>query len=105
MVLDLRGYESDGIVSMIIHQFGHALGLGHALMEPKEWAVLKNHMDMEMVKEYHHDVSEGDLEILLTGKGMDRIDWGKMNLYGSANYDSGSVMQYRYNTINWWDCL
>ncbi len=41
MFLDLSHMGATEIKATIVHQFGHALGLGHALMTKNDWEVLK----------------------------------------------------------------
>ena len=85
MVLDFTALDSSAIKATVIHQFGHALGLGHALMNPKDWAIVKKHVDMEKMMEDLGVCSEKDLEVQWIGKGLSEV-----------NRDPISVMQYWY---------
>jgi hypothetical protein len=86
MVLNFSGMNDKEIKATIIHQFGHALGLGHALMKPDVWRLLKPLVNLnEMMNSLAvHNVS--DLEKLWCGKGLRQED---------LNYDEESVMHYR----------
>ena len=78
--------EDDEIKTTIVHQFGHALGLGHALMKPEDWDTLKNNMKLEQMMSDCHASNVVDLRKQWTGKGL------KENL---VHYDDLSVMLYR----------
>jgi predicted Zn-dependent protease with MMP-like domain len=86
MILNFSGMNDKKIKATIVHQFGHALGLGHALMKPDVWRLLKPLVNLnEMMNSLAvHSVS--DLEKLWCGKGL-----RQRNL----NYDEESVMHYR----------
>ena len=96
MVLNFSGLDSHMIKSTIIHQFGHALGLGHALMRPKDWATIRKHVNTEEMKMYGI-TSKEDFKIKLTGKGLKELEWTETGLKddSAVNYDETSVMQYR----------
>ena len=90
MSLNFRGMNEQETRAMVIHQFGHALGLGHALMRPEEWEDIKEYVDMEkMAMESHYEDRVDFFEKEWTGKelGDDVL----------VNYDEKSVMQYRYH--------
>ena len=73
---------------MVIHQFGHALGLGHALMKPREWESIKEYVDVRKMGMACHDEDEKAFMQQWTGMGVKtRVE---------VNYDEKSVMQYRY---------
>jgi hypothetical protein len=77
------------IVATVIHQFGHALGLGHALMKPRDWESIKNHVDVEkMGIESCDEYDESAFAVHWTGIGL-RSE-GVI-----VNYDDKSVMRYR----------
>lgn len=86
MVLNFSNMESsEEIEATIIHQFGHALGLGHALMKPSDWKVLKDFVDQEKMMKSYGLQGVDDFEVQWTGKGMDKAE---------VNYDEESIMQY-----------
>jgi hypothetical protein len=37
MSLNFQNMNMQEIKATVVHQFGHALGLGHALMKPDDW--------------------------------------------------------------------
>ena len=79
MVLNFSNMsDEEDIKATIIHQFGHALGLGHSLMEPSEWKYLKPCVNVEDVENF---------EVEWTGKKLKK---------SIVNYDKESVMRYRY---------
>ena len=85
MVFDFSAFDSYTIKHAIVHQFGHALGLGHALMSLKDWSTLKKYVDVkEMMRSYGVE-SEEHFEVEWTGKDLSGV-----------NHDTNSVMQYTY---------
>ena len=78
--------RDDEIKTAIVHQFGHALGLGHALMKPEDWDALKDHLKLEQMMSDCHASNDVDLRKQWTGKGL------KENL---IRYDNQSVMLFR----------
>ena len=79
--------SDEDIKATIIHQFGHALGLGHALMKPNEWKDLKpNCVNIEDVENF---------EVQWTGKKLKK---------SIVNYDKESVMRYRYVKVSRLQC-
>ena len=86
MFLDLNEMTDKQIDTTIKHQFGHALGLGHALMSEEEWAILMEYVDASKMRESLGltDKHGRDLEMQWTGKGAE-----------SPHYDPKSVMLYR----------
>ena len=83
MNLNFSDMNDEEIKATIVHQFGHALGLGHALMRPKVWEVLKPYLNIGMITT---SISMEDFEVHWTGKGLDD---------NVVNYDEKSVMRYR----------
>jgi hypothetical protein len=80
MSLDFSNMTDEEIKATIVHQFGHALGLGHTLMKPDVWEELKPYWNQELLSNVE------EFEIAWTGKGLED---------GVVNYDEKSVMQYR----------
>ena len=85
MVLDLSNMSPSEIDATIIHQFGHALGLGHALLKKEDWNVLEGCVDVEVMKKSLGLPAERDFEMQLTGSGA----------RAACNYEKSSVMQYK----------
>ena len=85
MSFNFSNMKSEEIQITIIHQFGHALGLGHALMKPGDWEVLKEFVDIKEMARCYDARNEEEFEVLWTGKGLSE----------DVNHDEGSVMQYR----------
>ena len=85
MSLNFRNMNKQEIRATVVHQFGHALGLGHALMKPEDWEAIREFVNVEeMAKSYGADSVE-DFEIQWTGNGMSE----------KAKYYEDSVMRYR----------
>jgi hypothetical protein len=89
MSLNFQNMNKQEIKATVVHQFGHALGLGHALMKPDEWLRVQDYVDVRrMAKESHYEYGEGVFARHWTGMGL--MDEGVM-----VNYDEKSVMRYR----------
>ena len=88
MVLNFSNMNSKRIKATILHQFGHALGLGHALMTPEDWKELKPHVDLREMMDFYGSPTREAFEVQWTGKGLSE---------DVVNYDKGSIMQYRYS--------
>ena len=86
MSFNFSNMKSEDIKITIIHQFGHALGFGHAMMRPEDWEVLKEFVDIKEMVRCYDARNEEDFEVLWTGKELSE---------DVVNYDEGSVMQYR----------
>lgn len=84
MVLNLSDMTPQEIDATIIHQFGHALGLGHALIKKEEWDVLEEYVNAGEIKGSFGLPVEQDFEMLWTGVGAK----------AACNYDGNSVMSY-----------
>ena len=84
MNLALEGLDPDFLKSVVIHEFGHSLGLEHEHQRSDFWKVLKDFVDLDRMKE--------DPDV----KGVGFTDnWLKLPEGGdSSPYDSDSVMHY-----------
>ena len=78
--------SDDETKATVLHQFGHALGLGHALMGPKDWRALKPYVHTDSMMKSCGASKEKDFEVLWTGKKLKE---------SVVNYDKESVMGYR----------
>ena len=89
---------SDGMIkAVIIHQFGHALGFGHALMDPMDWVTLKRYVDLEKMMKSLGVLTKEDLEVVWVGKGLNEVELSGTTLDNGCAvlHDPKSVMQYR----------
>ena len=86
MSLNFANMSPREIKATIIHQFGHALGLGHALMKPHNWEAIKNFVDVEVMMRSYGVSCPADFETEWTGKNLSE---------DVVNYDEESVMEYR----------
>ena len=89
MVLNFKAMNEDEVKTTVIHQFGHALGLGHALMKPNKWEVLKPHLKIDEMMRSYGSPNIDSFEVQWTGKNMNKED---------VNYDPGSIMHSRYTS-------
>ena len=86
MVLDFTGMTDREIKATVIHQFGHALGLGHALMNINDWSHVKEFINVDKMVENYGLKSQDNFEVQWSGhKSQQSI----------INYDNESVMSYR----------
>ena len=74
------------IKATVLHQFGHALGLGHALMKPTDWKALKPYVHTDSMMKSYGVSKEKDLKVQWTGEKLKQ---------SVVNYDEESVMGYR----------
>ena len=86
MVFNFNNMSDEEIKATVIHQFGHALGLGHALMKFDDWSNLKPNVDVDSMMRSCGASNEGDFEVLWTGKTLSRAD---------VSQDEKSVMIHR----------
>jgi hypothetical protein len=86
MVLDLGGNMSPKeIDATIIHQFGHALGLGHALLKKEDWDIIGSCINISEMTKSLGLPSEQDFELQWTGLGA----------RATCNYEKNSVMLFK----------
>ena len=89
MSLNFRNMDVKEVKAMVIHQFGHALGMGHALMRPEEWDGIKEYVDVrKMAMSCHDEIDEKAFMRQWTGMGL--------RTHVQVNHDEKSVMQYWY---------
>ena len=98
MMLNLRGYPPELQQSLVIHQFGHALGLEHEHQRSDFWDVVEPYLDinkMEMDLRVNPSQSE-------EGKAAFGRDWlrkvdesGEQSVNTLSEYDSESIMHYQ----------
>ena len=83
MNLNFNRMMDKQIKATILHQFGHALGLGHALTKPDDWNDLKEQFDRKKLKgivDKFHLSSESD----------------SVTCHNTSRYDDNSIMKFRY---------
>ena len=88
MWLDLHSDAVDDVYKkcVVIHEFGHALGLGHEHQRSDFWKLIKPHVDVVSMK--------ADLNI--SDDYFDK-NWGKEKAFGkgkATEYDPLSIMHY-----------
>ena len=95
MVLSLGGHSPDLQESLVVHEFGHALGLEHEHQRSDFWDVLGEHLDIDKMKmdcrvNPTKDPKEADRLFKKNWGGLDH-DGGKSK---SSPYDPESIMHY-----------
>ncbi len=92
MMLDLKNYPRDFQKYLIVHQFGHALGMEHEHQRQDFWNAIKKHIDKDKIK---NDRNIGNYR---TVEAIER-DWfpleTKSHRESVKEYDPQSVM-------HWW---
>ena len=88
MWLDLHtGGVGDGYKKhIVIHEFGHALGLGHEHQQSDFWKLIRPYIDITKMKKYLN-VSNKDFE----------INWDSDSQFKTGKctaYDPSSIMHY-----------
>ena len=96
MMLNLLGHSAELQESLVIHQFGHALGLEHEHQRSDFWDVVEKHIDMDAMKgdTFVNPRQEND-----GGQSFGK-DWYKVttNAFGVntlSDYDPNSIMHFR----------
>ena len=98
MVLNLKDYHPVLQQSLVIHEFGHALGLEHEHRRSDFWEILGVHIDTEkMMSDPLVNPPESGEEKVAFAR-----DWGKKiraqitaaNKPKSSEYDPESIMHY-----------
>ncbi len=93
MVLSLRAHSPDIQRSLVIHEFGHALGLEHEHQRSDFWDVLEKHFDLGSIKE------DKRLPQLKDGQAAFGKDWSRLKGntdldVARSDYDPNSIMHY-----------
>ena len=91
MYLSLKGLPADFQKYLVIHEFGHALGLEHEHQRSDVWSVLKKHVNEGKMREDPR--LKGNQPKM--GKAAYNLDWYKKKAGGDmSEYDPKSVMHY-----------
>ena len=85
MVLNFDNMKDDDeIKTIIIHQFGHALGLGHSLQRPENWKILEKYVRKEKMMESYGLKDPKKFE----------VQWSGLAESDQFCYQKESAMQY-----------
>lgn len=93
MVLNLKRLPQDFQRYLVIHEFGHALGLEHEHQRSDFWEVVEKFVDVEKMG---NDERTGDYSSK-KGKAAFGKDWLKKKEPGEVSmseYDADSIMHY-----------
>ena len=93
MNLALNGLDPDFQKFLVIHEFGHALGLEHEHQRSEFWKVLSKFVDVTRMK------FDSRLKSVYFDVDMDFVRRGDQL---SSEYDPDSVMHYWYYSICVW---
>ena len=87
MVLGFFEGDHDYNTFIVVHEFGHALGMKHEHQRSKFWSIAKEFLDVNKIKR--------QFELLnATNIVQDYIEVVDLNAHGSLEYDPSSVMHY-----------
>ena len=88
MQLNLGGHTPDLQESLVVHEFGHALGLEHEHQSSDFWDVLGKHLDVNEMKK--------DAQVGTAFKDQwAKKDTGGQSVNDMSEYDPDSIMHYR----------
>ena len=80
---------------LVIHEFGHALGLEHEHQRSDFWEVVKNFIDMEKMKDDHRfDIYRSSERGRATFGRDYLVTREKAECFAASDYDSKSIMHY-----------
>ena len=89
MQLNLKGHSPALQESLVVHEFGHALGLEHEHQRSDFWSIVGRHLDKEkMMRDMKYPKSE-------EGKASFGQDWEQTTKSSQSEYDHLSIMHYR----------
>ncbi len=97
MMLNLEIHSAELQEKIVIHEFGHALGLEHEYKRSDFWDVVEKHINMDMKSGLSaaNDISVNSKYEVHEGKSFGK-DWLKARAKGLQlyEYDPDSIMQH-----------
>ncbi|XP_064383859.1 uncharacterized protein LOC135332881 isoform X2 [Halichondria panicea] len=101
MVLNLLGHSAELQESLVIHEFGHALGLEHEHQRSDFWDVVGKHIDMDTMKDdtFVNPRQENDGGQSF-GKDWLKLEKKTMPMESVPEYDPDSIMHYSFK-VKW----
>ena len=90
MRLSLNGLPPHTQKSVVIHEFGHALGLEHEHQRSNFWEILEKHFDTDKIKQ---ELGDYEFKNNWYRKTLEDTDNGAES--DSQDYDPYSIMHYR----------
>ena len=99
MVLNLKGHTTPFQRSLVIHEFGHALGLEHEHQRSDFWEVIEPYIDTDRMKDDPRLLKSIDKPT--KGKAAFQDDWfekcrerNERRRVSKTEYDPESIMHY-----------
>ena len=94
MMLNLGGHAPDLQESLVVHEFGHALGLDHEHQRSDFWKVLEEQLDVQQMK---MDAFVNPAQTPEAGEKAFKDSWYTISREESSlsKYDPESIMHYR----------
>ena len=89
MWLDLHSDSDDYKKFIVIHEFGHALGLGHEHQRSDFWRLIEPHIDVDLMKARLHDLGVSRTQFEKNWDRDQAFIGGK-----TTEYDPHSIMHY-----------
>ena len=94
IMLNLKGLPPEIQESVVIHQFGHALGLEHEHQRSDFWDVLEKYVDIDKMKKDVPSYSKRGSHIVMQNWFRKTDNPGEQSVNSLSEYDPESIMHY-----------